>query len=370
VNRRMRTWLSWARLALLLLVAYAVPLGYARAEPAPIESPPRDMPLVVRPSALHVPPVPATYQEKDLGWLKLAYVPGAYERVEVLIAEAEAVKARLADELGQPVLERLEVRVARNAEEMATLAPSDAPPPAYGSGVAYGPLHLVVLSLTAPVSYEATDLGEVFRHELAHVALEDAVLGHHVPRWFHEGLAIYESGEHRTDRLHTLADATLSRTVIPLANLDRGFPVEGYEVSIAYAESADFVRFLLRDGDRARFSNLIDRARKGEAFDRALADAYGTDLRKLEYQWREDIAKRYSFWPVLTGGTLLWVAVIVLVALAWARKKRKEKATLARWEREEAREIEVAALDAPSVRPEAMRSLPKVEHDGTWHTLH
>ena len=245
--RRTRGWLAWARFALAALILALLPLAGARAdEPAattesaraspdstspaaapgaPIASPPRDVPLVLQPSAIRIPPVPTTYVQKDLGWMVIAYPPGAHERVQPVIAEAEDVKAKLADELGQSVLEpdtkvggpraRVEVRVARTADEMSALAPQELPPPSYASGVAYPPLRLVILSLTAPVGAEPTDLGELFRHELAHVTLEDAVQAHHVPRWFNEGLAVYESGEGRFVRVRTLWDATLSRTRDP-----------------------------------------------------------------------------------------------------------------------------------------------------------
>jgi hypothetical protein len=338
---------------------------------------PRDVPHISNPATVHVPSLPAAYQERALGWLTVAYPPSVHERVQPLIDDAEAVKSRLAEELGQPVLDHVVVRIARSADEMAMLAPAELPPPAYASGVAYAPLHLVILSLVAPVGAEATDLGEVFRHELAHIALDDAVQGVHIPRWFNEGYAVHESGESSALRLRTLWDATLSQTIIPLADLDRDFPSEGYEVSVAYAESADFVRFLLRDGDRARFALLVDRARRGEPFNRALADSYGTDLRKLEFQWREEIAKKYSFLPVLAGGSLLWVIVIALTAVVWVRKKRHDKAVLARWEREDAvaSAQSQAVVAEPSVfgdalAPEAMRALPKIEHEGDWHTLH
>ena len=371
-------WGPWARLVAFVMAFLVLAPLRARADTTPPS--PRDVPRIANPTAIHVPASPVAYQQKSLGWLTLAYPPSVHERVQPLIDDADAVKSRLADELGQPVLDHVVVRIARTAEEMAMLAPAELPPPAYASGVAYGPLHLVILSLVAPVGAEATDLGEVFRHELAHIALEDAAQGRHIPRWFNEGYAVHESGESSALRMHTLWDATLSQAIIPLTDLDRDFPNEGYEVSVAYAESADFVRFLLRDGDRARFAALIDRARRGEPFDRALADSYGTDLRKLEFQWREEIAKRYSFFPVLAGGSLLWVIVIFLTAMVWVRKKRHARAILARWEREDA--LATAAVLAPAsatgegqalgdlLAPEAIRALPKIEHEGDWHTLH
>jgi len=375
---------AWkTRLARLLVLfvaflAMATTLGapsLARAD-EPVLAPPRDVPLVLRPEALKVPPVPATYQQKDLGWIKFAYVPSAHERVAPLIRDAEEIKARLTDELGQPVLTNVEVRVARTPEEMATLAPLEAPPPPYGSGVAYLQLHLVLLTLQAPQSNEGVDLDEVFRHELTHVALEDAVAGHHVPRWFNEGLAIYESQENPWLRMKTLGDAALSGTVMPLADIDKSFPDGGYEVSIAYAESADFVRFMMRKTDHDRFARMIERVRGGQGFDRAVADAYSSDLKKMEFQWKEELSKRFTYLPALTGGSLLWVLVIGALVYGYVKKRRRAKATLARWEKEEAAALDaIQAAKEQDARPSfeqmvAKADLPRVEHEGGWHTLH
>ncbi len=70
----------------------------------------------------------------------------------------------------------------------------------------------------------------------------------------------------------------------------------------------------------------------------------------------------------------------VLVA-AYVKRRRRAKATLDRWEREEALMDELMAerskrVESPEIEtPEghvirASRSLPMIEHDGDWHTLH
>jgi hypothetical protein len=344
---------------------------------------PRDVPIVLPTAhATAIPPVPSSYITKDLGWLELSYPPAASERVASLLEDADAIRAQLVGELGRPVLARVSVRVAPTFADMARLAPADAPPPEYASGVAYHGLHLVLLSMLAPRGAEAVDLDEVFRHELVHVALEDAVQGKHVPVWFNEGLAIQLSGEHPVDRAKTLWNATLSGTVIPLAELDRSFPRDNFEVSIAYAESADFMRFLTRKSDSLRFAALIGRIREGQSFERAMAEAYGSDLRRLEFEWHGDLERRFSIIPVLTGGGLIWVFVIGVLVVAYVRRRRRAKVILARWEREEAiedariaaqRAAEAAAIAAipalPSVASAAGVSL-KIERDGGWHTLH
>src|SRR5581483_3137702 len=179
--------------------------------------------------------------------------------------------------------------------------------------------------------------------------------------------------------------------------IDHGFPADAMEAEIAYAEAADVVRFLLRQEDRERFPALIGRLRAGEPFASALRDAYGVDLWTLEHEWREDVAKRYSFLPVFFSGSLIWIGVLVLFALAWRKRRRQSKETLERWAREEAlsevrraRATASAIVPAPRVHivlpgseplatppevpllpPAAVDvDVPKVEHDGHWHTLH
>jgi len=333
---------------------------------------------------------PASFNAYDGGWIRFHYPPSVRERVQPLIASADDVRAELSAWLGQAVLRKLTVYVARTPGEMATLAPEGAPFPKYASGVAYPELGLVLLTIAPVYPNSRHELEEIFRHELTHVALHDAVSGRNVPRWFNEGLAVFASGESSFSRVRTLSTATLAGTLLPLQKLERTFPADAVSADVAYAEAADIVRFLLRQEDRHRFTSLIERVAKGQSFETALHDAYGLDLQGLEYEWREDVAKRYTFWPVLFSGTAIWAAVIGLFIWAWRRKRRKNQETLERWAREEAAEDElrrrVAAAEqnarvhivlakkaAPQLRAGAeidVPEVPKVEHEGQWHTLH
>jgi hypothetical protein len=364
--------LRWLRVLLSVFVL-ATCVRPAWADGPPVENAPHDTPLVLEPASVTIPGILPDMTSRDHEWLKLAYPVSVESKALALLDDADAFKAELGAWFGQTVLDHVEVRLARSPEDMTALAPVDHPPPRYAVGVAYAPLHLVLVSLREPKTAEATDLREVLRHELVHVALYDATQGHHVPLWFNEGLAVYASGESSLLRTRTLWNATLSKTILPLEDLDRGFPEENEQVSIAYAESADFVRFLLRDEDRARFGSLVERVRKGAPFDRALADAYGDNVRKLEYEWREELDKRFSFWPVLTGSSMLWAGIMGVLVIAYVRRRRKAKETLARWAKEEAEEDRQRAVLVEANDSDALvmrRAVPAVQHDGQWHTLH
>jgi hypothetical protein len=348
--------------------------------------------------ALHLPSAPAGFNTYDGGWIKFVYHPSIRERVQPLIADAAAVRTQLTEWLGQPVLSEVRVAVARTPGEMTTLAPPNAPYPDYAAGVAYPEIGLVLLTIKPVHPNSQHDLNEVFRHELAHVALEDAVGGRAIPRWFNEGFAVMASGETSYVRLQTLWTATVSDNLLTLPQMERSFPSDESQAGIAYAQAADVVRFLVRREEQHRFRGLVSRLRDGETMDGALLNSYGEDAAALESEWREEVAKRYTFWPVLFSGTVIWAGTMALFVVGWRKKRRKAKATLARWENEEAAEDAVrqrlamraeanaprvhivlarsSSDDAPASVPTAVMArlpeveVPKVEHDGQWHTLH
>ena len=368
-----------AIVAVLLVWLSLMWAGVAGAgEDASGELPPRDVAVVVQPSAARTPPLPDDFEHVDHGWLTIEFPASVRARALDLVTKADEIRTRLAEDTAQPVLDHVLVRVVRSPQQMAELAPDGAPPLPYAAAMAYPSLRVAILAMQAPDTWEAPDLAELLGHELTHLALSDATAGHHVPRWFDEGLAIQESGEEGFRRTWALWEAAVGRRLLPLDEIDREFPTDRYEVNVAYAESADFVRYLMRDSDRARFGSLVQRVRAGTSFDRALDDAYGTDLRKLEYEWREDVGHRFSVVPMLTGGGVLWSLIAGLTIAAWVRKRRQAKAKLAQWAREEAEADAARAsvvLPTPATSneeetPPRVPSVPVVEHEGRWYTLH
>lgn len=357
------------------------------AEPA-TQAPPADSPRFGA-SVPALPPPPASHSTQSRGWIRFAYHPSVRARVQPLIEQADAVRAELSARLGTPVLHRVVVHIARTPGEMLGLAPQGAPFPKYAAGVAYPQLGLILLTIAPVHPNSQHDVLEVFKHELAHLALNDATGGRSVPRWFNEGFAVFASGESSIVRLQSLWTATLSDSLLPLERLERTFPADDVTASVAYAEAVDVVRFLVRREEQQRFGALIERVAGGQPFERALKDSYGTDLSSLEFEWREDVARRYTFWPVFFSGSVIWAAAIGLFIWGWRKRRKRTRETLLRWAREEAaEEAKKHPSEPPSPRVHIVLArarertsderrpsisdveIPKVEHDGQWHTLH
>lgn len=297
-------------------------------------------------------------------------------------------------DLGGDVDDEMVIRVARDPEEMARLAPVGHPPPEYASGVAYPRFGVILLTLTAPSSWKRPPMRSLLTHELSHVALRRAVGPRPLPRWFVEGVAIHQAREYSLPRARALWEATFREDLVALSELDRGFPSRPHEVNLAYAESADFVRFL-RDDDRGqrRFRTLLRRLSDGEAFPDAIEAAYRAPLSELEREWRAELEERYGEFPLMIGGGTVWVLASALLIVAWARRRRRKRERLAQWQADEdridrleriiddrlahAREPEgvvdpadrslVVSGDPPDGREPGV---PTVEHEGHDHTLH
>jgi Peptidase MA superfamily len=361
------------------------PVAAGKEAPAVELDAPHDAPRIPV-DVVALPPLPADYVTEQVeDWLTVHYPKGTEVRLRETLNELPAFRRALAARLRQPILEKVELRVTRHASDMTSMVPTSIPPPAYAEAVAYSSLHLVLVALTAPITFEGVNVREALTHELSHVALYDATLGKPGPTWFNEGLAIHVSGEKAMARATTLGQAVATRSLIPLDKLDRNFPSDNSEVSVAYAQAGDFVRYMFRQGDEERFASLIARVRNGQPFRTAMTDAYGYDLRVLETQWREGLEKKFSYMPLLSiSSALLGVVGAVSLLLAWRKKRLRNKKTVANWEQEERailafrlqREQELLALERQLGEVQDKGDgvmttfVPTVEHDGERHVLH
>ena len=326
------------------------------------------------------------YVTEQIGDVTWSFPDSERGRVAKLIEDFDAHWSDVESDFGVAIDDELIIRFARNPREMRAMAPVGAPPPDYATGVAYSQWGVILLTMSAPQTWEPPDLEVVLVHELSHVALYRAVLGTRVPRWFNEGVAIHQSEVRLLPRMESLLRAAAQRSMLRLSELDKHFPDHPHEVNIAYAQSADVVGFLRRsNNDERRFHRLVRALRDGETFDTALATGYGWTRIGLERQWRESLRTRYRILPALLAGSTIWVFAAILVVFAYRRRRRYHHMKLQQMEYREQLESLAATsqsppapLSTPAPEPAPAPSsevvtdggVPIVEHDGESHTLH
>ncbi len=327
-----------------------------------------------------LPAPPTGYETERIGPVTWTFPVSERDRVVPLIESVEEHWADVASDFGVVVDDHLIIRVARNPREMRALAPIGYPPPDYATGVAYPRWGVILLTMSAPETWQPPDLEVVLVHELSHVAMYRAVDGHRVPRWLSEGVAIHQSEVRLLPRMQSLLRAAAQRSMLRLSELSDRFPNRPHDVNVAYAQSADIVGFLRRtNNDERRFHRLIQVMRAGDTFDTALSNAYGWTSIGLEREWRESLRTRYRIVPALLGGTTIWVLAAILVVVAYRRRRRYHHLKLQQMgHREELEGLSTLPPPAPEAKANETnktdvgtdKGVLHVDHDGKSHTLH
>jgi hypothetical protein len=191
--------------------------------------------------------------------------------------------------------------------------------PSWGAAVALPGARTILLRA------DRDDLYGTLRHELAHLALHQAVKGR-VPLWFDEGYASWAAGE--WDRLGVLdLNLAVVRGAVPdLRALDGALRGSASTAEPAYALAVSAVTELARRNPTGALTPLLQRLETGEDFDAAVLATTGLTTSQFDGEWRRTIRRRYSLatWLLAGGGWGL------LAFSMWALVRIRRRADLPR----------------------------------------
>ncbi len=262
---------------------------------------------------------------------RIVHTPRAKGAAEYLARDVEALRDDVARLVGRDWPGVTELRLGFGREEYEALALPGQHPPSWAVALAWPDANVVLVEAHSLIQGD----GQLtLRHELVHVALGQ--LGRGWPRWFQEGLAQELTGERkfRVEHFATLTRAVAQDRVFRFEDLADGFPRYPDDVAIAYAQSVAFVEFLRDRHGPWAFRLLIDRVSEGDAFEKAFGIAFRSPLSVEEKAFRDELPRRYPWWPLLlSGGTLLWVIASGLLVVGYVRRRR----ALSRWHAEQLR---------------------------------
>ncbi len=169
------------------------------------------------------------------------------------------------------------------------------------------------------------DLYQTLRHELAHLALHQAVPVR-VPLWFDEGYASWAAGEWTRMEVLELNFAVVRGKVPDLRSLDGALRGSASTANAAYALAASAVIELARRNPSGSLDPLMTRLGNREDFDSAVLATTGLSLSQFDIQWRKALRRRYSLvtWVLAGGG---WGIIALGV---WLLVRVRKKADLPR----------------------------------------
>lgn len=290
------------------------------------------------------------------GWAE----PDALAALEnIMVERGEEHRARIYEALGLTETRPIRVLFLADINDYFHRRGVSPRAPDWAVGLAVPSENTIIVKFGRTPAGPWVALEPTFVHEMAHMALDRAVgasgihidgaTEHHahagiahqgarIPRWLHEGFAIAQAGEWSLERGAVLLQAGLSGKIIPLTELDRGFPAKGFGVELAYAESYHFMLRLRETHGDAALAPILAHMRDGDPFEVAYAKAIKRSFRSDERQWRDDLQVAYAWIPLVTGSSAIWTLGGLVFVLAWRRKRKEKQARLAQMALDEAQE--------------------------------
>lgn len=286
-------------------------------------------------------PFPGT---ERLDSLRFTFVFTAADRPLARSLLAEALARDTFPGLARP-RERVMVAVAPDARRFREWIGPGAPE--WGAAIALANERRIVMQGRRASSL-AGDPRDVLRHELAHLALREA-LDALPPRWFDEGYASFAAGEWGRDEVLATNVALVLRGVPRLAELDEGFAHGESRAQQAYALSHRAVAEIAALDPARGLSLFLAYWKESASFDIALRRAYGVTETTFEDRWRASTRRRFGALALVTDVSLGAVVLLLMLGPLWTLRVQRDRQRLAAMraadEIQERRERE-SALDA------------------------
>jgi hypothetical protein len=254
--------------------------------------------------------------------------------VRALEPLADGAWDRITTDLGEAPDGLITVVLASDDKSFSRFQPSGESLPNWAVGVAYPKAMTIVIRSYHIPGTTRQDVGAIFVHELTHLVLGARFGERPVPFWLHEGLAMHEAGEWRFEHEWDLIWAELGNRVPALGALTGGAMSEA-EARTAYALSEALVGHMIATYGCEAFGGFVDRLAEGESFEDALISALSVTPGRFEEKWRAHLDRRYTWIPLITSSTALWVVMMAVAFVAYAARKRRNRRLVATWVEEE-----------------------------------
>ena len=219
--------------------------------------------------------------------------------------------------------------------------------PEWGAAVAFPESSRIVMQGRSAGS-KAGDPIEVLRHELAHLALHEA-MGELPPRWFDEGYASYAANEVARDAILGANLALLFRGMPSLDSLDTGFQGGSLRAEGSYALAYRAVAELAaRDTERG-LTLFFRYWKESGRLDLAIRRAYGITQAQFEAIWQSRTRRRYGGLALFADLSIAAVLTLFIVMPFYVIRRRRDRlrmAALVRADEEAERREAATAIEA------------------------
>ena len=171
---------------------------------------------------------------------------------------------------------------------------------------------------------------ETFEHELCHLLLHDHIRAALLPRWLDEGICQWVSGslgEILVGKGVAASEVNFLLRPIPLNQLAERFPGDKDSLLQAYAESRQFVDYIVAHYGKEGLLGVLNRLKDGEEIDQAFAAVLSTSLPDLQKEWLEELhsSNAWLLWVSQYLYEIIFFVGALLTVLAFVRLMIRKK---------------------------------------------
>lgn len=198
--------------------------------------------------------------------------------------------------------------------------------PEWGAAVAFPAQQRIVMQGARAASDAGNPL-VVLRHELAHLALHEA-MGRLPPRWFDEGYASVAAGEWNREQAFETSLTMVWRTLPGIDSLDAGFYGGGSQASWSYALAHRVVAELASLDRERGLANFFRYWRESGSFEVGLRQAFGLTGEQFDRHWKQQTRRRYGALALVTNVSLFVGVLVVLLGPLVVMRRRRDRRRL------------------------------------------
>jgi hypothetical protein len=281
-----------------------------------------------------------TWKHLDSAHLRV-YFTGGEKDARRAIREGEEFLREVNEKFALRFDGRIEVWICRSEDQFRRSV--KAPIQDWAAGCAFPFQRRILIRDPGFVEERNLKFLVILRHEMAHVLIGERVGRRlsELPLWFNEGMAMLLSGEgmfFRRDLI--LMSYALWRSLIPLRDLESGFPDEASLARLAYAESLSAVSMIRREYGRDPLIAILDLVGLGERFSDAMTLAIGTSPYSFDERWRTYVGRHYKVMLILSSSSFLWMLISATFLIVYINYRRIRREKLERMIAEEENEDE------------------------------
>jgi len=210
--------------------------------------------------------------------------------------------------------------------------------PDWGIGCAIPNKHTIILKSPRIVKYPV-NLKTLVAHEISHIVLGN-ITQIKIPKWFDEGVAMFESCEWELGESIWLSWATFTHSILPLSSIELYFPDDSKKAKLAYVESFSTISFIIDQFGEVALYEIIQTLAKGETpsitkhssaegypqnFDQVLEKVLLLNSLDFSNEWKKWVEQKYTGFNVLFNTFFPSGLLLFIFFLAIFLKKRKIK---------------------------------------------